>query len=990
MATYVLTIGGTPKTLDVTKGELSLAPVLNGRDTLLFEITSHGAAYRATKRAEVTLTEDGTAIFGGFIEKVIEQGVFGSPSPDITQRCECVSYGILADRRFVTETIPAGTLEDALTVLVTYLTEFGVSLHGSQVTGPSLPELPFNNLKLAACLDQLSEATGYAWEIDPDKKLRMFLPGTDAAPFDIIDGEGKQEGDVEVEDADHEYANRVLVKAGQPGLVDIVQEFVADGIEDTFQLDLPIAGPFPYLTDSVVGYAVVDVNGYESIGGLTAVDLLWEYDPVALTITRRSGAPSAQTFQMRYQAQFPITVVAEDTGEQPPIWEIAYSEPNVYSKAVAQEIADQLLARALSEPQIVRYLTFEPGLKPGMTQTIEAASRGVNGDFVILEVRADSTSVPNALLRQVRAISTDKINPSFRQVYRDWLKDEEGAAAGFVAPAASTGGAPHPPQRGVQVFRDGRFFASDEVLNDFDGGGAQHGVTNIRSLLALTTNDDRHHLALINTTNGAAKAFTIQMIDGGDTLIAQDGGENVSLDVYGGGAISMASSQFTFAVDDYDVGYLRMRGLQQTVGLMPVCRRVTSAYTVDSTISSGGLPDFAVFGNGTFDVTLPALASATVLAGTVYRRLLIIGNVGSGVVTINPDGAETINGAATLALAAGQHVVLQALTGTDAGWYTVGSHGMASGTGDVVGPASSVEKEVALFDGTTGKLLERATGTGIARVTSGVWGTPGNVVESEITLADNTTNDVAITKHGFAPKAPNDSTKFLNGVGAWAVPPGGGTGAAETLDFLTHSDESATLTNSRQLLAGTGVTFDDSVANQRTINAGGGGSYTLIDEQTPTGTGTVTFSSLGSYTHLELRWTARGTDAAATVNMGIQFNGDTGSNYDRQQVSGVATTISGTEGIGATSALVGTLSAGGATAGQAGAGTIRLYDVVGSTLQKAGTADNTYRTTTSSGGTVVRTWGIGWRDASAITSLTLALSAGNFAAGSKLSLYGIE
>lgn len=95
---------------------------------------------------------------------------------------------------------------------------------------------------------------------------------------------------------------------------------------------------------------------------------------------------------------------------------------------------------------------------------------------------------------------------------------------------------------------------------------------------------------------------------------------------------------------------------------------------------------------------------------------------------------------------------------------------------DVVGPASSVASEVALFDGTTGKLIKRATGTGVVRVASGVYGTPGNVVESEITLADNTTDNVSTSAHGFAPKAPSDATKFLNGANppAWTTPSGSG------------------------------------------------------------------------------------------------------------------------------------------------------------------------------------------------------------------------
>lgn len=45
------------------------------------------------------------------------------------------------------------------------------------------------------------------------------------------------------------------------------------------------------------------------------------------------------------------------------------------------------------------------------------------------------------------------------------------------------------------------------------------------------------------------------------------------------------------------------------------------------------------------------------------------------------------------------------------------------GAGDVVGPAASVDGEIALFDSTTGKLLKRATSTGILKSSSGVIGT---------------------------------------------------------------------------------------------------------------------------------------------------------------------------------------------------------------------------------------------------------------------------
>lgn len=41
--------------------------------------------------------------------------------------------------------------------------------------------------------------------------------------------------------------------------------------------------------------------------------------------------------------------------------------------------------------------------------------------------------------------------------------------------------------------------------------------------------------------------------------------------------------------------------------------------------------------------------------------------------------------------------------------------------------------------------------------------------------------------------------------------------------ILTCGDETTTFPNSRELLAGTNITFDDSIANERTISSSGGG-----------------------------------------------------------------------------------------------------------------------------------------------------------------------
>jgi hypothetical protein len=64
---------------------------------------------------------------------------------------------------------------------------------------------------------------------------------------------------------------------------------------------------------------------------------------------------------------------------------------------------------------------------------------------------------------------------------------------------------------------------------------------------------------------------------------------------------------------------------------------------------------------------------------------------------------------------------------------------------------------------------------GTAMVTFGLMtGTP-TFAEVNLSLTDNSTNNVSTTKHGFAPKAPNDATKYLDGTGFYSVPAGSTT-----------------------------------------------------------------------------------------------------------------------------------------------------------------------------------------------------------------------
>jgi hypothetical protein len=72
-----------------------------------------------------------------------------------------------------------------------------------------------------------------------------------------------------------------------------------------------------------------------------------------------------------------------------------------------------------------------------------------------------------------------------------------------------------------------------------------------------------------------------------------------------------------------------------------------------------------------------------------------------------------------------------------------------------------------LADGDYGDITVSGTGA-VLTIDSAV------VTEAKQVLADNTTNDVSITKHGYVPKAPNLITQFLRGDASWAALPSAG------------------------------------------------------------------------------------------------------------------------------------------------------------------------------------------------------------------------
>lgn len=225
----------------------------------------------------------------------------------------------------------------------------------------------------------------------------------------------------------------------------------------------------------------------------------------------------------------------------------------------------------------------------------------------------------------------------------------------------------------------------------------------------------------------------------------------------------------------------------------------------------------------------------------------------------------------------------------------------------------------------------------------------------------------------------SDGSNFFTQRGAAS---GGGAGVS-SLDSITGAVS---------LVAGTNVTITDNSpsAGQITIAAsgsGGGGDLVKLSEVVTSGSqASVTFSSFpSSYRDLIIVVRGRGTASQYDDAIVLQFNGDSGSNYDYIQAF-LATSYGNSSHQGQTSLFTVQLPSATATANFAGACEITVADYKGTTFYKSVYAiGHDWWSSQHDRGMVTAGR---WQNTSAITSILVAWGAGNFVDNSVVTLYG--
>ncbi len=208
----------------------SITQAANNTGTMRFGVLSADGSYIPALDAQVVYFENGEQVFGGNVSQVRTGGAGGEGSTAIVSDVTATDFNAIAGRQYFIGVLPIATLKHQLEAIVPYC--YGCFLDPAQADGPTIDSaVDYTGWKISDLLNQLSKRTGYVWEIDYFKYLRMYVPGTKVAPFNITTPNSKAVLDVTVEPSRQNFANLVTVygKNGKKSIASDVPSILANG-----------------------------------------------------------------------------------------------------------------------------------------------------------------------------------------------------------------------------------------------------------------------------------------------------------------------------------------------------------------------------------------------------------------------------------------------------------------------------------------------------------------------------------------------------------------------------------------------------------------------------------------------------------------------------------------------------------------------------------------------------------------------------------------
>ena len=317
IANLLITIQGIDYTDNLLVNTLRITDEVNSRNTCQLQIVDITQLLHPDVGQVIQISNYGSLIFAGTIAEVTEQNPLGSDTNIVM--LQCVDWNQLADRHVLAVKYATGyslreVVVDILTVQsgdpgerlidegITYST---MAPNATIDEGPDLSILIFSYQTCAEAFDDLSELTGFAWNIGYDKRFYFYDRSSQIAPVPLDVDLWPYFRDLTVHETAHKYRNFQIVRAGNDITNTQTETFLGDGETATFTLKLPVAE-----TPSSI-----KVNSVSKTIGIQSVDedKDWYYKIDEDTITQDSDAAAltdSQVLEVQYRGFFPIINIA--------------------------------------------------------------------------------------------------------------------------------------------------------------------------------------------------------------------------------------------------------------------------------------------------------------------------------------------------------------------------------------------------------------------------------------------------------------------------------------------------------------------------------------------------------------------------------------------------------------------------------------------------------------------------------------------------------
>lgn len=392
--TITVTIAGLDRTANLSRGSLFIrSNIGNTNDIAQFTLIDDGS-YQILDWSEVTITVDGTRVFGGYITS---SG--GTASGDAANKTtfwsvECRDWSAIFDTvvvgRQYTDSADNAIVDN---LFDTYLPDDGFDSTTNVATQYDDVDIVFDYVTLREALDQLADQVKAQWHVDPDKSIYWYGvidPGAAAFDIDTVSPNNSSTFDVLADSLKAttdslEIVNKLQIIGGYQ-VAGTLQTDTFTGVADEF-----IYGPLTQIpssmwsisftdeTDTAYTLYASDIGTYPSTivdddGNPVYVDdgdyyVVANLDTQYISFDPDTPYPKAgSTITVKYYYKEPIVITREDTGSQAQygrVFERTIFDESLNDLRMATRYADSILAEYAYGRVTVRFDVTRHGLLPG-------------------------------------------------------------------------------------------------------------------------------------------------------------------------------------------------------------------------------------------------------------------------------------------------------------------------------------------------------------------------------------------------------------------------------------------------------------------------------------------------------------------------------------------------------------------------------------------------------------------------------------------------